>query len=366
MALKLPCRGVAAAKIKSVAEALERLTPEYAEIVNQLILQRSSLGMISTRMGVSESVAARKVTTALCLIADEIRRIEAESPPSLPETNDGIEAWTGRWPMSQLPVFGDAEAYLAAAEHYAENGRYNSATVLELRAFEVAKRASRPNTATALWRCGIAFLRMARTSDLPERHRATFLDSAKSYLEDARAVSELTKDDKTKRIILCDLAKVHLAQGHISMARTMANLAKRSADASADDGEQANIAGLFDHIETEATQRFEAAIGRLLQSRNACRGDATAAVSIEIALARTSLTAGRLARADEYAHGALSLCVQHKLHSQAESVHKLLDEIDERATRADREARIRQWVEHMRKSEQGFSSNQKNGSNIVT
>ena len=374
MTLTIPSRTVTKSRLRAIACAMEGLPEESASLIYDIALERKTLNEVSVAIGLAEGEVAIRITDAMCSLYDILHDTTNETVDFDADESHSNHVDTGGWPLTQVPLDGEVEAYLAAAKHFQENGRWHDSTILLVRAADTAKAAGRRlDTANALRMTGASFLRMGETPNLPEEHRHTFLHSAKSYCEDARSVSELIGDDKTTCAILYDLATVHLAQGHTLMAKVVARRCERFAESQGDQAQQDRIHDLLSRIEANARKRggealskkaksddvlpkertalLERAQASLSEARDACVacGHEEEVVAIDVTLSRVSICAGNTARADTFARRALASCIQNGWISRIEPIRDLLDEINELATRPDREARARQLAKQVEK-----------------
>jgi hypothetical protein len=342
MALILPSREKTAIHVRQIQSAMENLPNESVLLIQEVAVRRRTLTAVSAELGLTEAEAATLLGDAMCSLHDAILGLSSHTPECNAEPPQSQHQDETAWPTRRIPADGEVEAYLAGAAFFGQQGRWLDSVALLVRVADSAKQVRQsPDTANAFRRTGEAFFRISDFPNMAEHHRQELLDSAKACFHDARAVSELINDDDTTYSILCDLATVYFAKGDLSMAKTIAHLAHRLAPSEGNGARQSQRALLFKRT-----------ISSFAESREACIafGSTRAVVAIDVTLSRISIDADRLALAEEYARRALALCVQHKWISQAESIYAVLDEINDLATRADREARMRQLGEHLAKT----------------
>ncbi len=374
MALTIPSRTVTKSRLRAIACAVERLPEESASLIRDIALKRKTINEVSLSLGLTEVDVAIRLAVALCSLHDILRHTTSGIVDVAADESHFDDVDEGWWPISKVPMDGEVEAYLAAAKYFQESGQWHESIILLVRAADTAKAAGRGcDTASALRLTGTAFLRMAEAKYLAEHHRQTLLNSAKSYFEDARSISELTGDDKATGAILYDLATVYSLQGHTSMAKALARLSERVAESHGDQTQKDKIRDLISRIEADAKkligeaswkkaqsddvspkerttllERSHSSLSEAREAYVAC-GDDKEAMAVDVTLSRVSICAGNTARAEKFARRALASCINNRWFPQTEPIYDLLDKINERATRPDREAQAQQLAEQVEK-----------------
>jgi hypothetical protein len=245
--LIIPNRRSVGIQLARLLPKLDQLPKRAISLMCDVILDGTPISDAAAAYGLPEDEAARNLTAAMLAIHDFIHEVSAIHDIGHDDTDAGL------WPTSQLPIDGRVEAYLAIADSLRKNGCRPKAIAAFAYAGKLAKAPGiYPDAANALQLTGTTFLGVAKTANLAERHQGVLLCAAKSYLEQARAVAELIRDEKTIAAVLLDLGRIHLQQKNIAMAMVYTEIAKRHTDVNQDELQQEQIRAFNDQVQDVA------------------------------------------------------------------------------------------------------------------